>query len=271
MMKRTSISIIFLFALISVAAQGNLFDADNSRRFAHYLYNSGDFKQAAAEFERVVFLAPEDSVSRYFLVASYRQSAQSPDIGLRRFQELFAGDASHQADLRREVALLYASGGNYAGMQQFLEKTPVFTTSDSLLLISSFIFQEKYSEALLFSEHNQQSDLHSLVIRSSSLPYKDPNLAVAMSVIIPGSGKIYAGQWKDGLFSLLFTGMSAWQSYRAFHKEGIKSAYGWFYGGVSLGFYLGNLYGSYKAVSKHNNQLQHEINHELDGYLRKLD
>lgn len=252
-------------------AQTDVYNLENSRRFAHYLYSKKDFRQAAAEFERVVFLAPEDSVARYYLIASYRRSGHAPQTGLMRYRELFGGGADVNADLRKEVALLFAADGNYAGMQRYLQDVKGFTPSDSLLLISSLIFQSKYEDALLFTSDYPQGDLYSIVKRSSSLPYKNPNLALAMSVVIPGTGKIYAGQWKDGLFSLLFTGMSAWQSYRAFHKEGVKSAFGWFYGGVSLGFYLGNLYGSYKAVSKYNHQLDHAIKHELENYLYRLD
>jgi hypothetical protein len=35
--------------------------------------------------------------------------------------------------------------------------------------------------------------------KSRSTPYKDPNLATALSVLIPGGGQLYAGRWGKGL------------------------------------------------------------------------
>lgn len=252
-------------------AQTDIYSLENSRRFAHFLYQKGEYREAAAEFERVVFLAPEDSVSKFFLIASYRKSAHSPSTGLLRYKEIYGQEGQVYPALRKEVALLHAEEGNYIGMQRYLMSFPDVTASDSVLLISSLLYQSKYAEALNYVSGNPHGELYALVQRSNALPYKSPELAVAMSAIIPGTGKIYAGHWKDGLFSLLFTGMSAWQSYRAFHQDGVKSVYGWFYGGVSLGFYLGNLYGSYKAVSKYNHQLDHEIKHDLEQFLLRMD
>jgi len=134
------------------------------------------------------------------------------------------------------------------------------------------LLQERYDLAGQFlGDNTAYPELKSYVLQASRLPLKSPALALGMSVFVPGSGKIYAGQWKDGLFSLLFTGLSAWQAYRGFHKDGVSSFYGWLYSGISLGFYAGNLYGSYKAVSRYNYQLKHEVSHGVQDMLNQLD
>ena len=85
-----------------------------------------------------------------------------------------------------------------------------------------------------------------------------------MSMLIPGTGKMYAGYWKDGLVSLLMTSMMAWQAYRGFDQRGIKSGYGWVYTGLATGFYIGNLYGTVKAVRKFNTHFKHQTIHKIE-------
>jgi hypothetical protein len=75
---------------------------------------------------------------------------------------------------------------------------------------------------------------------------------------------MYSGYWKDGFFSLLFTGMSAWQSYRGFKQKGTSSFYGWFMAGTSFSFYIGNLYGSVKAANRRNHEFNHMIYNDFE-------
>ena len=84
------------------------------------------------------------------------------------------------------------------------------------------------------------------------MKYKSRFLAGSLSAIIPGMGKVYSGRWKDGIISLLFVAGTGYQAYRAFNDKGIESVYGWIMGSLSLGFYIGNIYGSAKAARLYN-------------------
>ena len=77
---------------------------------------------------------------------------------------------------------------------------------------------------------------------------KSPAVAVLLSAVLPGSGKIYAGRGVDGLSSALATGAPAFFSIRGFRRDGASSIRGWLEGSLSLGFYLGNLWGSAVAA-----------------------
>jgi hypothetical protein len=46
-------------------------------------------------------------------------------------------------------------------------------------------------------------------------------------------------------------------SYRGFSKKGVKSANGWIFGSLTVGFYFGNIFGSYKAA-KNYNQIEYD-------------
>ena len=43
-----------------------------------------------------------------------------------------------------------------------------------------------------------------------------------------------------------------WQSYAGFNKNGIESGYGWVFGTLATGFFIGNIYGSAKAANTRN-------------------
>jgi hypothetical protein len=91
-----------------------------------------------------------------------------------------------------------------------------------------------------------------VIAAGTAIHYRKPWVAASLSAVVPGAGKVYAGQWKDGLFSLLFVAINGYQSYRGFHQKGLQSARGWIFGGLALGFYTGNVYGSAQTVKRYN-------------------
>ena len=132
------------------------------------------------------------------------------------------------------------------------------------------MLQENYKEAGLMLEKNSEinegfiSDYSRLLKLENEFKYKKPGISIAMSAIIPGSGKFYSGYWKDGLIAFIFVTASAYQSYRGFSKNGIESVYGWIFGGLATGFYIGNLYGSGKAANEHNSVFRHKLHHQVE-------
>ncbi|MEI8112234.1 MAG: hypothetical protein WCI54_01310 [Bacteroidia bacterium] len=77
---------------------------------------------------------------------------------------------------------------------------------------------------------------------------KSPLLAGLMSVILPGSGKIYAGKTGAGIASMIATtgfGLIAWENYR---KLGIGHAKTIFFGSIFAANYVSNIYGSVISV-----------------------
>ena len=69
---------------------------------------------------------------------------------------------------------------------------------------------------------------------------------------MPGSGKIYSGEWQDGLLAFSMIAATGLQSYIGFKKNGIESFSGWFFGTLGFGFYIGNITGSIKSANKYN-------------------
>ena len=119
-------------------------------------------------------------------------------------------------------------------------------------------------------EDKKLARLYSLSQKFKKEKYKSPGLALVMSAIIPGSGKAYTNRWGDALMSLLFVSSNAIVSYRAFSKKGIKSTNGWLFGTLSLSFYVGNIWGSYRAAKQYNNHINHTYKHNAENIIHSF-
>ncbi|MEM7659009.1 MAG: hypothetical protein AAF399_22995, partial [Bacteroidota bacterium] len=94
-----------------------------------------------------------------------------------------------------------------------------------------------------------------------------PALAVGLSTLLPGSGRLYTNQWPDGLISFLLISGLSYASYRNFNRNGRSSALGWIYGGIALGFYAGNIYGSYHSAIRYNELQKSKIHRSIQFLL----
>ena len=120
-------------------------------------------------------------------------------------------------------------------------------------------------------EHDAHNDEHKLALDYKELTQqaletkrKSPALAGIMSAVIPGTGRFYSKDWKDGIVSMFFAGAMGFQAYRGFSKSSIKSTRGWIYGGIGFGFYLGNIYGSVQSAKFYNKKSRQGIKNSID-------
>lgn len=77
---------------------------------------------------------------------------------------------------------------------------------------------------------------------------KSPVLAGFMSAVIPGSGKIYNGQFGQGIMTLVTASIFGLQAYEGFRKNGLNSAPFITFGSLFTLFHISNIYGSIVAV-----------------------
>ncbi len=110
--------------------------------------------------------------------------------------------------------------------------------------------------------------LNNFAIEGMGLNYKSEILSGLLSAAIPGTGKIYAGRYEDGLFSLSIIGFYVWQAASGFRKNNTSSAKGWTYATLGAIFYLGNIYGSVVAAKIHNERIEGDFIHRLNLELK---
>lgn len=210
-----------------------------STGFARYLMSSGQTQLGLLEWERLHFNAPNDTS----ILFGFRDALR----------------------IERDFEKALSIG------QQFLEYGYLSSPETSLSVRSECardaIWAKKYSTALGIIDtlllatsdpHSVRNDAWKIgvnrLIEQKTIPntYSVPK-AVILSAIFPGSGKIYSGAWKDGLTSLLFVAANTWNSYRGFSTG--RQGYGYTFAGLSIGFYLGNLYGT-RQWARHMNRVK---------------
>ena len=264
-----------LLFLISFASFGqDIFNYENSRKYGDYLLKSGQFELASKEFERLVYFAPNNDTLKTNLLLSYRLSKQTT-LGIEKLPVLYSNPSKVPYASALEYAKLQMQNQTWAAARDFWNQNESFSADDKLLLnVTSDIFNNNFKNARstlaqIKSPENELAVGYKSILEKETHK-KSPALAALMSAVVPGTGKAYSKNWKDGIVSLFFTAGMAFQSYRNFNKFGTNNHRGWIYGGIGLGFYLGNIYGSVKSTKDYNrkkiNVLQHEASALFNTY-----
>lgn len=263
-----------LLSFLKADAQ-NLYDLSSSKEFANYLFHSQQYPLAAIELERLLFLEPSNDSLKITLVKSYTfnkeystalhrldvfypqlQSIHAP------FDDLYAYNLL--ADKKNTQARSYLSGN-----QTLTQEKKHYYQAFSYMLEQDF----KHSNELLLSAPADElslAPLRSLSDEGIHMRCKSPGLALAMSAVVPGTGKFYTGDWKDGIVSMISIGLTTYQAVKGFRTKGTDSAYGWIYGTLATGFYLGNIYGSFTSAKRYNKRQAAKLAQKVDAafYIR---
>lgn len=78
---------------------------------------------------------------------------------------------------------------------------------------------------------------------------KKPWMAAGLSTLVPGLGKIYAGNLGEGLSAFILTGSLIGVTAENWYREGLKNWKTILFGTIATVFYIGNIYGSAVTVS----------------------
>lgn len=270
--------IIFLLSF-SVNSQ-NIFDIEHSEIYADHLFQNKEFKEAVFEYERLIQKVPDCIRYKERLLLSYKYSEQIVS-GIQKTEELFPDFSNISSKII----------DNYL---QMLFINNDFEKCDSLFDFQLYLRNEEYHEykfayylltkqydsldVLILSTDNlkieksrKYNELLNIYTESKDLQNKKPIVSAVLSVIIPGSGKAYANDFNNGALVFSIIGLYGWQSYRAFSNDGIKSVYGWVFGTLAAGFYLGNIYGSYQSAERENIYQDELINKKVKNIILKDD
>lgn len=263
--------VVFVFCSFFCFGQSaDLYSFDNSRRFADYLFVAGQYDLAVKEYERVLFLHPENDSVKYDLMRSYYFSGQF-ERGVSRAHCLYERPELMDERAAVNYVKLQYSAELFADCRRFLALNKYLSVRlKNELTYLGYVLERKPVEGLrlIDSVEFENEKIRALVCRVENIRYKKPSIAVLLSAIVPGGGKIYAGRTADGIIAFLFTGLNGWQAWRGFTKKGIDSPYGWIFGAMTVGFYFGGVYGSYKSVRIFNSKLDNDLREKAVRILR---
>jgi tetratricopeptide (TPR) repeat protein len=250
--------------------------APTALALADGLMELGSYDEAITEYKRFIFFNPKGEHTGYALYRmglAYRAGHNWQEaIDALRASILAAERARHASPLRiadeRRIVLattLIASG-NYSLARLELLRVSEFSRNPSLRLKSLYFrgiaslymfdwdavreafgsFYSGYAEGRM---RESAKEIGSALLNARQ-SYKSIRLAKFLSVIFPGLGQIYAGDWRDGLNALALNSLTIGFLANAICRKDCKDAI--LISSITMRFYMGNIYRAELDVRKYN-------------------
>jgi TM2 domain-containing membrane protein YozV len=266
-----------LLAARLAGAQTAYFAPEAVEAFAAHLFAQGDFLRAGYEYERYLLgplLEGDSPASAHWQAGRAFRCGGDLLRALRHFRSMqgAAEDGSERELAAAEIGLCYLHLGEPDASLQEVRGQTGWEASASLrrLAAGDLILLGRWQEAGQAAAGlpgAEAGDLAALAERGAAMRRKSPALAVALSAVIPGAGKIYAGEAGDGLQSLLLVGALATLAAFSFHADGVGSWRGWLYTSFGGLMYAGNLYGSAVSARRWNRKQEEALREDLKALL----
>ena len=248
---------IFIWSINFCTAQ-DLYDFENSSNFAEYLVQTNQYSMAISEYERLVFMDSGNEGLRFKLLTTYIKAGNG-GMGITRAEMMYPNPGTMPSDIARVYSYLLFKEKRFQKAECFLKFNRNLPEEDRLSYLGTAkALENNWSEAMFYydqvsPEQKPMVAQYQMISQNAmNQKKKSPALATGLSVLIPGAGKVYTGDWKDGLIAFIFVGTTAWQANRAFNKSGSNSLRGWIFASISTGFYIGNIFGSHKSAKTYN-------------------
>ncbi|MDO8999815.1 MAG: hypothetical protein Q7W45_08625 [Bacteroidota bacterium] len=149
---------------------------------------------------------------------------------------------------------------------EILNELKQFELSGLYLLNRNYKLFDSLSQNYNFKNPVIQEELQNLKkysIVEKKIKRKSPFVAGTLSAIVPGLGKVYAGNNGQALASFLTCGLMGVVTVENYLRLGIKHPQTIFFGGVFSLFYIGNIWGSAVSVQLVKIEKQLENKHNI--------
>ena len=132
------------------------------------------------------------------------------------------------------------------------------------LIVANHLLEEDWESAgenlnTIKGDDTFTETLRDFAEAGSALPQKSALLAGVLSSIVPGSGKMYTGQWLEGIYPLALVGLAGWRTYDSFRDTRFRSTGFWIYLSIGVYFHVANIYGSAVSAQNYNREQRNEL------------
>lgn len=246
---------------------------DNVKRFADFLYSEKDYYRASLEYERLLKITSNDTIS--FKIGLAKLNAGQYNLALNDFNYLI-----NKRSLSSESYLQYYKTMFLAGYDSLLIKSYSNRFFDEVAVndISKLYFlsllrmcriTDRYQDFLNRFNSEEKEALTGFWERKLNPDYKNPFIAVVLSTIIPGLGKIYTARYEEGIAAFLLTTVFGYLSYTNFEAD--HKVRGWLFAGTSFLFYTGSIYGSAASAHIYNAAVKLRFDTDFNFYIKSND
>ena len=263
--------IIFLLIPFSISSQSKSFDflsTENIKKFADHLFCERDYLRAIEQYELINNQFVSDTI-QFKVMLGYSKL----DLCQRSNEVL--SSIQTQSKFYADAFLLSLKNKLLIEHKSLLNSDKLFFDNEHLvrinkLITASLLYDDSFSltkEKFIQPFSDEKKILSLYYDLKTNPPYKSPALAGVLSAVIPGSGKMYVGEWGDGITALLATGLLAFLAYDNFKAD--HTARAWIFTGLGAFFYAGNIYGSAAAAQIYNEKVDFEFNNGLKLFLEE--
>lgn len=235
-------------------------NAGSDWSFINYLLESGMKRDAHTILFHNGIYAPSDTLDYLRGLTAYYMK----DFGTASYYLSCVGQASPLFDQAffHSTASLLELGYNAQSIAQLISYNGPRNDLRRLQLEAAALLEDDFSEYLKYSEAASGSTSYSVMQAEQALAkiYSDrisakekkPWIAATASAIVPGLGKVYAGNLSEGIASFLIVGSFGAVTAECISKKGCGDWRSITFGAIGALFYLGNIYGSYFSVERIN-------------------
>lgn len=240
-------------------------------RYAEQLFESGDYQAARREYKRLLFYRPDTEftdVANYRIAQSYyyqndvtraeglfrKFSTVHPNSPLRFQSQLMLGqlhfDAGAYSQARSSLfELLHASTEpEVVAAAHYLRGWCYIRTTDwNKAILELRQIDASQTGAIPGEKADKLADM---LLKETPLPSKSPQLAGWLSTVVPGSGQLYVGKVKEGIFAAALSGTFIYLAVDAIRDRRYLDC-----AGISLvgwQFYWGNRTDAQQLASEYN-------------------
>jgi len=250
-------SLLLLFTVLQPQSAFSQESADEMWRFAEHLFQSKEYYRALGEYERFIFMFPQNPrVNEAELQAArcYRYGGKADkafDLFLKIFNQK-AAEAAGRSALKEMIAVrldqgLYAEAIYWA--QRYLQLYPESPEKEEIRRQLSWLYIEvgNYPQAAatlkeIVGDYDNGAELRALIEalqEGAPPPVKSPRVAGTLATILPGAGHFYVGQPGRGVTSFLLNGLFIGAAVLAFKNDSpvlgsilVFLELGWYQGGI---------------------------------------
>ena len=247
------------------------FQPENRLKFGNYLFCSQDYLRAIDEFRSFLKYKNNDTV--YFKIGLSYEKMRKYDIAQIYFAS-YPVKNSLYPEAQLEFYKIFFLKNEFSSLRKRYNKTqkefkyfPEIKRLNYLTYLFDDLPLPDSNNFKLWFSTPEQREIINYYKQKLNLPQKSLTTAGLLSAVVPGLGKIYAGEIGDGITALIINGLLgflAYDNFRAGHQFR-----GWLFTGLTAFFYGGNIYGSVAAAQIFNKRVRVNYEEELRIYLER--
>lgn len=274
---------LLLFSPDFVLSKQIIIDSDDQFRFAYEYMEKGEYLRAVREFERLIYLFPQDKnvprahyligfcylkgkqyeSARKVLEHVYKTYSQRPIAG----KALFLIGESYYIQGVSDEAELYFEKVIEGDLQSEFKDATLYRLGWSLMKANRW---QEASEVFIrvgktSPLYGHSLDLSGKSLQGERLPRKDPTAAGIIAGIVPGLGHAYCKRYKDGIVAFLLNGLFIWAAVESFDQG--NNVLGGILTFLELGWYSGNIYSAVNSAHKYNRKVRNDFRKSLTDRL----